>query len=287
MRVFISAMAMLALPVIAISAPSPEQMYRDAYQMVREARQAEYKKDNGLAWQRYQKACALLETIRKKYPGWNENAVEAQLTACTGGRSRTAPVTAEDISEAPSLVRRTAAGVGQVEEDKVSFRYQMEWERRKINEIEDLMRRFARQEMARKVLGMAPGQALTEEEIRTAEGGAPSGGGEGAAPAPENLDSDNDGLTDDEEVTWGTDPLNEDTDNDGLLDGEEVHEYITDPLDEDTDGDVLLDGEEVNEYDTDPLDTDTDGGGVSDGDEVNDNDTDPLDPDDDETTEEE
>ncbi len=36
-------------------------------------------------------------------------------------------------------------------------------------------------------------------------------------------DSDNDGLTDYEEITWNTDPHNPDTDGDALLDGWEVH----------------------------------------------------------------
>ena len=57
-----------------------------------------------------------------------------------------------------------------------------------------------------------------------------------------DLDTDNDGLSDDEEVALGTDPNNPDTDGDGLTDGEEVlvvddpsttaiPEDVTDPLD--------------------------------------------------------
>jgi len=64
------------------------------------------------------------------------------------------------------------------------------------------------------------------------------------------VDSDRDGLTDDEEKTLGTDPNNADTDNDGLFDREEVKVYLTDPLNPDTDQDGYLDGEEVkNGYD--------------------------------------
>jgi hypothetical protein len=59
------------------------------------------------------------------------------------------------------------------------------------------------------------------------------------------VDTDSDGLSDDEERTWGTDPDDPDTDTDGLLDGEEVHTYITDPLAPDTDGDGSSDGDEV------------------------------------------
>ena len=59
------------------------------------------------------------------------------------------------------------------------------------------------------------------------------------------LDSDGDGLSDEEERILGTDPLNIDTDQDGLTDKEEVKIYQTDPLNPDTDGDGLKDGEEV------------------------------------------
>ena len=37
-----------------------------------------------------------------------------------------------------------------------------------------------------------------------------------------NVDSDNDGLTDEQELTYGTDPNNADTDGDGYSDGDEV-----------------------------------------------------------------
>ena len=93
------------------------------------------------------------------------------------------------------------------------------------------------------------------------------------------LDSDGDGLTDEEELRIGTDPHNPDTDGDGLLDGEEVHKYKTNPLDPDTDHDGLKDGEEVKRYKTDPLNPDTDGDGLLDGDEVKTYLTNPLDPD--------
>lgn len=47
---------------------------------------------------------------------------------------------------------------------------------------------------------------------------------------PEDADSDNDGLEDDEEREIGTNPLSYDTDRDGIEDGEE-RENNTDPLD--------------------------------------------------------
>jgi len=60
------------------------------------------------------------------------------------------------------------------------------------------------------------------------------------------IDSDNDGLTDYEEInTYHTDPNLPDTDNDSLTDYEEVKIYHTDPLNPDTDGDGYKDGVEV------------------------------------------
>lgn len=95
------------------------------------------------------------------------------------------------------------------------------------------------------------------------------------------LDSDGDGLTDEEELKLGTDPFNPDTDGDGLTDYEEVRIYFTDPLNPDTDYDGLSDGDEVHIYKTNPLKYDTDGGGVGDGHEVLVDGTNPLDPSDD------
>lgn len=59
------------------------------------------------------------------------------------------------------------------------------------------------------------------------------------------VDSDGDGLSDDEEVLLETNPNLIDTDNDGLSDYEEVRIYLTNPLNADTDGDGYPDGEEV------------------------------------------
>jgi hypothetical protein len=65
-------------------------------------------------------------------------------------------------------------------------------------------------------------------------------------------DKDLDGLTDEEEKKYGTDPENIDSDGDGLLDAEEVTVYHTNPLDPDTDKDGVKDGREV-ELGRDPL----------------------------------
>lgn len=63
---------------------------------------------------------------------------------------------------------------------------------------------------------------------------------------PVALDTDRDGLTDDEEAVLGTSPRSADTDNDGLSDRDEIKVWATNPLNPDTDGDSFLDGQEVN-----------------------------------------
>lgn len=119
------------------------------------------------------------------------------------------------------------------------------------------------------------------------------------------LDSDGDGLSDDDEVTiYGTDPNLADTDGGGVDDGEEVangtdplvpgddnlvvdsdgdglsdaEEAVlgTDPNDPDSDGDRLDDGLEVNTYGTDPLARNTDRDGINDYVEVTFKGTNPL-----------
>ncbi len=85
------------------------------------------------------------------------------------------------------------------------------------------------------------------------------------------LDSDFDGLTDDDEVNLlGTDPNDPDTDGDGLLDGTEVDLQADsgvpgcpNPLIADSDGDLLADGSEVTSG-TDPCSYDTDADGLCD-----------------------
>lgn len=67
---------------------------------------------------------------------------------------------------------------------------------------------------------------------------------------PETIDSDLDGVTDDEEAMYGSDPQKVDTDGDGLTDRDETKVFKTDPTNPDTDGDGFNDYEEVrNGYD--------------------------------------
>ncbi len=94
-----------------------------------------------------------------------------------------------------------------------------------------------------------------------------------------NPDTDGDGISDLGEIDAGLDPLKADifpereikifpdTDKDGLFDEEETA-LGTDPAKSDTDGDGLNDFEEARIYLTDPLNPDTDGDGYKDGDEV-------------------
>lgn len=65
-------------------------------------------------------------------------------------------------------------------------------------------------------------------------------------------DYDGDGLDNATELLKGTNPLKTDTDEDGLTDGEEVFTYETNPLLADTDGDGVSDGTEI-KMGTNPL----------------------------------
>jgi len=73
------------------------------------------------------------------------------------------------------------------------------------------------------------------------------------------LDPDEDGLTNVEELDAGTDPNVADTDGDSLSDGDEVNNLGTNPISADSDGDALNDNVELNEIGTDPLLANTDG----------------------------
>ena len=77
------------------------------------------------------------------------------------------------------------------------------------------------------------------------------------------VDSDGDGLSDDQEKRFGTDPLDPDTDGDGLTDRDEILRG-TNPLDADSDGDGILDGGDNCPLIPNPLREDGDGDGVGD-----------------------
>jgi hypothetical protein len=92
--------------------------------------------------------------------------------------------------------------------------------------------------------------------------------------SPHDSDSDDDGLTDGDEVhVYGTEPNNADSDSDGMPDGWEVENGL-DPMDGsdaglDPDGDGLTSLEEY-EIGTDPLNADSDGDGIPDAVEIGD-----------------
>jgi len=87
----------------------------------------------------------------------------------------------------------------------------------------------------------------------SAQDPAPQAPPQGATPpAASGQDSDQDGISDDDEVlVTGTDKNNPDSDSDGLVDGVEVDNQMN-PLDPDMDKDGVLDGQEVNQG-TDPF----------------------------------
>ncbi|MCB9057908.1 MAG: OmpA family protein [Calditrichae bacterium] len=94
---------------------------------------------------------------------------------------------------------------------------------------------------------------------------------------PQNSDSDLDGLNDYDEIfTYKSNPNLSDTDDDGLKDPFEINEYKTNPLKADTDEDGLNDNDEINKFKTDPLAADTDNDKIKDGEELNSYKTDPL-----------
>jgi len=79
---------------------------------------------------------------------------------------------------------------------------------------------------------------LTDESINKPKTNEP-------AMATANIDSDQDGLSDKEEMQYRTNSKKADTDADGLFDKEEIFTFHTDPLDSDSDNDGYLDGEEI------------------------------------------
>ncbi len=99
--------------------------------------------------------------------------------------------------------------------------------------------------------------------------------------AKQVVDSDADGLTDDEEITLGTDPKKTDSDGDGIPDNEEVGSEPNEALDTDQDGKInALDKDDDNDglptlleiaIKTNPLEKDSDGDGIDDATEVGSN----------------
>lgn len=85
---------------------------------------------------------------------------------------------------------------------------------------------------------------------------------------PHVADTDGDQIADAEEQTRGLNPRDTDTDNDSLGDYDEANVYWTNYLLQDTDGDLLLDGDEVNIFKTSAMLADTDGDSYRDDSEI-------------------
>ena len=81
-----------------------------------------------------------------------------------------------------------------------------------------------------------------------------------------DIDSDNDGLTNIEEISYSTNPLMADSDEDGLNDYDEIKICLTVATLEDSDGDGLNDGDEII-LGFNPNLPDTDGNGIIDSEE--------------------
>jgi len=269
MKRLLVAALLLAASVPAAGQDQAGRAYAEAYGLVRQAMQAEYMGKKDLAWRHYREARAALEAIRAAHPDWNSSGVEAQINACAEGIARNAPETVASIEETLGGTKDAAGGVGELQQRKVAFQQQAEWERRQLDTIERLMRLFARQEITRRVLRLARGAAVTEEQMRLAEQG-------GAIPTPEAVRKIDELEKEEEKARLALDPSKMDTDNDGLSDLQE-EQLGTKANSPDTDGDGLTDGEEVNRYGTDPLNRDTDGDADEDGYEV-DQGYDPLEP---------
>ena len=76
-------------------------------------------------------------------------------------------------------------------------------------------------------------------------------------------DLDGDGLSNDEENKYGTNPSLEDSDMDGISDYDEIYKYKTDPSKKDSDSDGLNDYDEI-EFGLDPLKKDSKNDGILD-----------------------
>jgi hypothetical protein len=111
----------------------------------------------------------------------------------------------------------------------------------------------------------ADGLVWTWGEIASSAGCDPSpvSGFSAADQSWLEADSDGDGLTNRQEVTWSTDPVNPDTNGDGISDGASVAMGIS-PTALDHDGDGVPNALELKRG-TDPFKADTDGDGVNDG----------------------
>jgi hypothetical protein len=219
--VFLAVVVAVA-PALSWAIDSPGEAYRDAYRVLVEARQAEYGKNNNLAWQRYLEARKLFEAIQRNYPGWSAEDVAAQVRACAAGSENAAPLMVRELDKSIRELKIFSARMDTLKTQKLSELKQADWEQDFIyNRIEKLVLDYARRRAA-----VAGGAVGAKGEKPTAEGEELVAALEEAAltrgEITPRVDSDNDGLTDEEEIELGTDPNDPDTDKDGFYDGDEV-----------------------------------------------------------------
>jgi hypothetical protein len=85
---------------------------------------------------------------------------------------------------------------------------------------------------------------------------------------PFSADTDGDGVSDLEEIQYGSNPRDADTDSDALSDVTELNVIFSSPYNADTDGDGLEDGLEYYTLQTSPIHADTDGDQLDDNNEL-------------------
>jgi len=79
----------LALMILTSSYPAlpgeeveedPEELYQKAYFSVREAKEARYRKDTLLAYEKYMEAVEIYRKIRERFPDWKSKTVLARIS---------------------------------------------------------------------------------------------------------------------------------------------------------------------------------------------------------------
>jgi len=196
MKLIFMAVIMACAPALSQAGDSPDEAYRDAARVLSDARQAWHEKNSDLAWQRLLEAKKLFGAIRRDHPGWNPEAVAAQLKVCTDGSEKTAPRIVRELDQSIHELKKFSASMDELKTRKLSALQQADWEYNFIHDrIEKLVLDYARRQA-----GVPGGAEVAEVEEPTAEeeewDAALEEAGLTAAGIAPGLDSDDDGLTD-------------------------------------------------------------------------------------------
>lgn len=211
--------------------------YWRAVSMINLGRKSRFEHRKCAAWGEFAGAHSILSDIRRADPDFQRKTLVRRMRACEVAMKQLSP-------SLPDLDRRLY-GLSEAVSAKVDRIAEQEEELFSVvKEIRDSLELLGKKEA--EAPGEAPAAAAVDED---------------------KLDADNDGLTNAEEASNGTDIASPDTDGDGLGDFHEVKTYGTNPTAPDTDGDGLTDSYEVQSYTTDPLDVDTDSDDLEDGQE--------------------